>query len=516
MNFDKFVKKYNLLKDEEGRYYQINTKGEKEEPYTTIHILSKIFNLGSLTINRRLNKIPSVNIKGKNMRIVKAYNINEVIKACSELITTPQIINSEQYATISQLVKILNLAYDSIGSRIENLKPIQVKDKFGHIVNVYQIEEVKKVCADLFRELPIVDKNGIAIINGAQYAHVHALTKLFKLGTSTVRNRLKKLTPVKIKTKNGQRTNAYNIKEAKKACADLLSLTSSLDEDGIVVIRGEKYTSVAVLVNIIGFSFRAIERRIVDLQPLQVKGRQGHIVKVYKIAEVKKACKVHTFKKIPEADDENGLIFFKDQEYASINALSQLLGISHSTINRRISALTPIKGKGDKNQVINFFNIDEVKEICNDLLVDIPTMDSSGIISVNKEKYARFGVLQKLLNLSQATITRRMKKVEKFQAKSADGRIWTVYNIKEAKKACADLMRDVPIVDENGIAIFQKKIFTNKKNLSSLLDISETSISRRVKNLQPITIKNKGGQIVKGYDIEEVKIVCSDLIEKNK
>jgi hypothetical protein len=450
MNFDEFVKKYCLLQDEEGRYYRINENGKKEEPYATVPILSKIFNIGPRAIRKRIKQTPSINIKNKKMRIVRTYNINEVIQACSELITTPQImskngiaiINGEQYATISQLVKILNLGYDSIDVRVKKLQSISMKDKGGRIVKYYDIKKVKIACADLLQNIPVANEDGIAVFQGKKIATIHRLSDLLGISDPSINVRIKNLQSISMKNKMGRIVNGYDIEEVKIACADLLQDIPVANENGIAVFQGEKFAPVQTICDLLKLSYEATQKKAKNLQSISMKVKVGHITKGYNIEETKRAC-ADLLQDVPVAGDDN-IAVFQGKNFATIKTISALLGISNKNI---------------KNAVIN---------------------------------------------LQPITIKTKM------------GQIVTGYDIEKVKIACAYFLQDIPVANEDGIAVFKGKKFAPINTIGHLLNTSNHAIKRRVKDLQPISMKIKCGRIVKGYEIKEAKTACADLLEEKK
>jgi len=272
----------------------------------------------------------------------------------------------ELYAPVRVLAKILGISTKTIKQRIKFLNPVKTKDRGYRVVNTYSMSETMKACADFLDNLPVADKSGIVVINNKKYAPINVLTKMLGISNNAIKQRIKTLQPVTIKAGNFQLVNAYELTEAKKLCADLLQDVPVADKSGIVVINNKKYAPISVLAKILGISEPSIKQRVKSLQPIKTKDRGYRVVNAYSIAETKKVCN-DLLDNLPVAD-KSGIVVINNNNYASINSLAKILGISRDSIKPRVKSLQPVKIKSKTGQAVNAYSIFETEKACADLL----------------------------------------------------------------------------------------------------------------------------------------------------
>ena len=177
MNLNEFVKEYGLLLDEEGRYYLINDRGTREEPYCSIKSLSEIFNLTIGTLNSRISNLTPRLGKNQKGRKINFFNLNDAQISCSNLLDENLLIanrgrwaikDGEKYGTVHVIAKKICLAEITVIKRVKNLKSLKGKVG-GRLISLYNYKQVRQSCADLLdKKLLIADKDGWAIKDGTR------------------------------------------------------------------------------------------------------------------------------------------------------------------------------------------------------------------------------------------------------------------------------------------------------------------------------------------------------------
>jgi len=606
MNFDEFVKKYNLLQDKEGKWYYIDEKtGIRKEPFATIAGLAKLFNVSDASIERRIKNKPinTYKLKMQNGQIRQGYSVNDAKMMCADLLNITihmnisgiAIVNNQEIATIPALEKKLKLSATAIKSRIKkhNIKKHKVKLFNGFIANAYNVQAVTEACNDLSEKVYPANKQGYAIIDGEEYATSLTLSKKLGIAFATIQKKAIKnnVRIIKIKPLKGGVRIGYNVKEVEKACKYLLKETPAANSSGIVMINGKKYATIHFLSITFDLSINAVKKRIIQkkLKAKKIKVGLGILRDGYEIEEAQKAC-ADLLQKIPKANkqgyvkikgqkfapilviaktlnlshitvkqriekaalesykiidrarnitlayniklaevacsdllDNNLLIVDKKgwatkdgQRYASIQTIADELGISYNLTSARLKDYPTCKGKILSGRITDLYNFQEAQIACAELLNDnllIP--NHKGWATKDSQRYAAIGTFAKHLGLSHATIEKRVKNLT--AVKGMRNRVTNFYNFDDVKDACADLLDDkLLIADKNGWAIKDGKKYATIRTISLFLQISETAIRARIKNLVTIKGKTRTGQIVDFYNFEEVKSVCADLLEKKK
>jgi hypothetical protein len=458
MNFDEFVKKYNLLQDEEGRYYYIDENHKRHEPYSNVMVLSELLNINIGVIQGRIKYIAPIKMKNRRNNITDAYNLNEILIACNEYLGLPKtnkngyiIINGEIYAPIAKIAELVKVQTITLKSRIKNLRPQRIINKRGSISEAYHVRSVielyelspKQTKKTIIKEnYPRADKSGFLVLEGKTYANFHGLIILLDIPKTTIRRKIKNLKPIKIKSFSGHLCTAYSIDAVKLTCEEQLKET-------------------------------------------------------------------HT-------EDGKGFVFFNNKKYAHLTNLSRILNISESTIKRKLKGknLTTIKIKCLTGHIVTAYEVDAVKKICAKNIKFLPIADKNCFALIEGKKYAPVYILSTHLKINAVAIKKYTKNLTPQKIKSIRGRTYTAYNLEDVKKACKHLLSPLPVARDDGIAVIEGKKYTPLGNIATMLNRHSATIKKRISHLHSLKIVNRQGNRVDAYNIEEVKHACSELIKK--
>ncbi|MDD5341201.1 MAG: hypothetical protein PHC97_02055 [Patescibacteria group bacterium] len=453
MNLNEFVKEYGLLLDEEGRYYLINDSDTREEPYCSIKSLSEIFDLSIGTLN----------------------------------------------------------------SRISNLTPHLGKNQKGRKINFFNLNDVRTSCSDLLDEnLLITNKDGWIVRDKQRYNTVRVIAKELDLSESAINKRIKNLKFLKGK-KGGRLIILYGLKQVRRVCADLLDKELLIaGKDGWAVKDNRKYATLHIIAKKINLSRRAVERRIKSLATFIGKNRNGTISVFYSLEQVKRAC-ADLLNKSLLIGDVNGWAVKESRRYAPIKVIANGLGLSYDVIKLRSESLTPLKGKGRGNCIRNFYNLEQVKKVCADLLDEkLLIINRDGYAIKNGQKYARIPVIAKKLKLSTRILKPLIKNLKPLAGKNEHGNIYDLYNFEKVMKTCADHFgKDFLIADKNGWAIKNGQRYAPIAIIARKLSLSENALLSRRKSLKPLKGRSNNGNFVNFYSFEKAKRACADLLDKH-
>ena len=452
MNLDELAKEYHLLKDNEGRYYKIKN-GQRIEPHGTMRDLGKLLGISETGVKIRIKK--------------------------------------------------------------NKLKVKRGRAARGKSASYYNLNDVIKVCADLIKELPRADKDGIIIYKGKKYATLRTISKLLNISVESIRRRVKKHKPKSLIAKNqvGGLSEFYEIKIINRICADLANDLPKSDENGIIIYQRKKYATVKALAELFNISVGAIKPRLENNKVPILKGKDlaGRKCDFYSVEESRKAC--------ADLDllitDEEGWAIKDGQVYAPLEVIAKKLKLSLGDVKERIKDLTSKKGKFKDESVKKIYNLIEVKEVCADLLdPDLLIADKNGWAVKDGQRYAPLGIIAKELNLSNTALRKRIKDLDTFPGKNRRGNKIGFYNFEEVKVVCADLLNpDLLIANEEGWAIKDGQLYAPMATIAKKLELSLGAVKRRIKKLTSLKGKCRDGSVKDFYNFEEVKEACADLLD---
>ena len=445
MNLNELVKKYRLLLDKRGRYYKLED-GKMKEPWVTINFLSRNFN-------------------------ASRYNIKLQLKG--------------------------------------NVPSEKINPRYGPPCDFYNLNDVLKACSGLFKKIPIANSRGIAIIKGQKYASVRTLSRLFELSSQSIISRIKCLNPKVIKDERNRIIDAFNLRLAKKACADLLQKFSFADENGFATINGKKYASIKTIAKKNEVSYLMVEQRVKEkkFKIAKIKLECGRIVDAYNTELVDRICA--DLKDMPKAN-KNGIATFNGESYATIYVIAKKLKLHYSSIQRiiKVNKIQPKNIEVEHGQIRAGFCIKAVKKASRNLLKKLPVADKKGIAIIAGEEYTTITTMSRKWDKGENLIKKMVKKynLKPKKIRFTASTIYNAYNVNATKKACSDPLENYTIANSNGIATINRERYATVSKIAQLLSCQSREVKELIKThkINPRKIKYPK-RVYEAYNINQVK-----------
>ncbi len=455
MNLNELVKKYDLLQDEEGRYYKLDKFGNRIEPYLTINVLSKCLDQTRHNIKKKIDKVLKFyKINPHYGPICKFYNLNDVLVTCSDLLIKIPIANrrgialieGKKYANIRTLSKMLRISIPSIVERAKKLNSKIIKGERKRLSSAFDIELIKIVCSDLLQKAKTINKAGFAIINGKKYANAKKLAKMFELAEARVYLYIKnnKIKSKKIKLHCGRLVNGYEVNKIKKLYANIVNIPQA-DENGVAYIRGEEYASIYVISKKMGIHYSSVQTLIENKRLISCKIRliRGQIREAYSIRQVKSTLPF-LFDKLPLAN-KRGIAVIDGEEYATISTLTKLWNYGEKAIRQRVflNKLKSKKIRRTASTIYEAYKINDVKKALSDILHDSILANKEGVAIIGGEKYATIGKIAQMYNVDSGALRKRLQllNINPRKIRLPGGQIYDGYRINFTKMICGKIER---------------------------------------------------------------------------
>ncbi len=341
-----------------------------------------------------------------------------------------------------------------------------------------------------------------------------------RLSRTTIHDRLKQASVIGMtgRSRIGKllRNSYFSESDVRRVCGDLLIPMPEAGGDDLIEVSGKVYGTVYGIAKILNISVTGIFTRIKhhSLKPIKGRSRQNNVRDYFSLSEMQRLC-TELSQELPSAD-ENGLLKIGDTVYGTIASLSRVLGFSEAVVRSRIkkSTLAPFRGKGHVGQILDFYPLPVVRQLCSDLAQDLPQADKTGSFTLDGKVYSTINGLSKVLKIDASTISSRLQNSEVRPIRGRDHfhRITDFYSALEARQLCQNLLEDIPCANNDGFIEFDGVIYGTPRSLSRLLDIGESAISRRKsKAKSSIQGKLKGGQVRTFYLASEMREICADL-----
>lgn len=144
---------------------------------------------------------------------------------------------------------------------------------------------VRKVCADLIKDVPEADANGFFMDKkgGEQIGTIGAWADLFGVDRETIRSRLKGRTGTAGKIVNGNilPNGFYPETLIRKLCGDIIQKVSKADDEGFIYSGSERsmirYATRRRWAAVLGLNQKTVEKRLRGYQGITGKTSIGHL-----------------------------------------------------------------------------------------------------------------------------------------------------------------------------------------------------------------------------------------------
>jgi biotin operon repressor len=284
------------------------------------------------------------------------------------------------------------------------------------------------------------------------------------------------------------------------------------DESGFFEVDGERWGTRYAFTRETSLSNNAIVSRLTTCRKRLGRTVSGRLTDFYALSDVLKACK--NLLDLPQAE-EGGTFEEEGETWGTTEALARKIGINATTIKNRISSHKSRNGRDVTGNPAKFYALSDAKQVCADLL-DLPQAEEGGTFEEEGETWGTTEVFGKKLGLSPTTIGNRIVSCRGREGK-VRGKRATFYSLSDVKKACADLLEDLPQAGEDGILRAGEEWATLNLILHTLkFSASTEKVQERITTCVRRTKIGKiaGGQRVTFYPLSEVRAVCADLLEE--
>ncbi|MCX6742621.1 MAG: hypothetical protein NT116_00100, partial [Candidatus Parcubacteria bacterium] len=212
------------------------------------------------------------------------------------------------------------------------------------------------------------------------------------------------------------------------------------DKDGWVIQNGEKYASLNVIAGELNLSVYHLRMRARNVSYYLGKPIFGTITKFYSLNQLKTACADLLNPELIVLDKDGWAI--KDgNRYAPIDIIAKELKLGKKTILDRLKNSLPLKGSNRHGRISNFYNFNQAKKACADLLnPELLIAGEDGWAFKNGERYAPKSIIAKKLHLSTDAVARRIKDLTPLPGRAANNLIKDYYCFMDVISACSALL----------------------------------------------------------------------------
>jgi len=427
----------------------------------------------------------------------------------------------ETWADTFEAEDLANISASTIRNRLRGASIVgrTARSKTGRVLrNAYYSEsDVRSACGDLLQDILKANSKGFIEFKGERYGTIANLAQSIDVPEGSISLRIDQHSPASIYGKNRQGNIRifYLESEVRLLCQDLCEDMPQADENGMIVVDGEAYGTVLILSKRLGISDATLGNKIRGSSVSFINGRnaRSRIYRYYLESEI--YALVQDLIELPRADS-SGLINMRGKTYAPKRALAKSLGLSVTSVYRwmaNYSSLS-IRGRTIQGVVRIFYAESEVRELCRELLEELPRTDDEGFLTSQGIRYGNKHTLSRSLGIEYSTICERLKSssVHSIKGRGRNGCVVDFYPKTEVEELCKDLI--LPQADDRGFFTLRGARYGTKRSFSHLFGISESSTERRIKSsfLTPIQGRARNGVTSDFYPEPEARELFKDLL----
>jgi superfamily II DNA or RNA helicase len=350
---------------------------------------------------------------------------------------------NQTWATIGAFRNMYDLTWKGVKRKVmqANLETIQGHDPVGTVRDFYPLAQLKKAFA---RELalPHLSEGQTIKLEGEQWGMIHKLAAEYGISVQAILVRSDSIR-TKEAISRGKVVALYSVKDFERACSDLIAEIPQAGKDGLFVFKGQKWGNSKSLGKLLGLSSQTILKYVPQSFAMRAKDYGGNLRDFYLLTEARKACAALT-KQMPKADD-NGVFIYEGEEWATVGGMIKIIGVSERALRTRIKGCVKMKGKSRTNGILDFYKISEVKEVCQDLLQDLPKADKDGFFNYDGEVWASSYALSRMFDINPTSLKVHLASTScrSMEGKSAIGTITDYFSKKDATKAVKSYKRKI-------------------------------------------------------------------------
>lgn len=211
--------------------------------------------------------------------------------------------------------------------------------------------------------------------------------------------------------------------------------------------------------------------------------------------------------------DEEGLYYKVDEAgnrlepYFSIYTLSEILKINWITIKKRVVSCKTRLIRNYRLQPIPGYNLNDILKCCPDLFSTIPSAEKDGFARTSREAFAATNVLAKHFGVSEPTIKSRVTVLTPIQMIHKNNLVGWGYNREEVRILIADLIEELPCLDENDLVYIGEDLYASLAGLAKYFKTAKSHFFKKAKNLTALRGRKKNGHIVRIYKVDDFKAI---------
>ena len=499
------------------------------EKYGSIYAWAKEIGTGDQSISTRLKSVTGIDGRISTRVLLQAgfYSWTQIQRCCSDLLAgfpqaditnffTDEINGSlERFATLSTWSDFFRIPDGFLRKKMEGRKGRSGRASWGQVCleGFYPESVIRPHAEEFHNDYLTADEMGFIIKDGERYASQNKWAEEFSITSSTVSKRMRGQQGISGKDNKGRlvMNGFFSEKAARAACSDLLQDVPRADENGFILISGQRFATTDVWERELGLT--QLKRKFSSLQGITGKDRNSQVREggFYSETDVRNACAA-LLENLPQANSD-GFIILQSEEgdeerYATLNRLAVLWEMTQSTMDIYVkeAKLTGISGKVSGGQVLEgrFYSEKEVRKACEPLFQELPTLTSDGFYyqgeGASAIKYGPIGNWSEELGIGDRTISRALKGVNGIQVRDRINRIQTAFSESIVREKCARFLQDLPTANEEGWILINEERHASLVTWGKVCGTSWNSLKNLMKGTQGITGRTKSGHFIeKGY-----------------
>lgn len=293
--------------------------------------------------------------------------------------------------------------------------------------------------------------------------------------------------------------------------------------DSDPAVEQDRYGSLSAWSRELGIIRETLAKRLRGAPSVQGRVSEGFIVPFYCESVVLQHC--GELLNIMARSVQDG--FFHEAEepggpeltFGTIPAWAERLGISPSSVTHRLRKREGIRIRYAQYGTTThaFYAEPDVREMCADLLEEMPRADKDGFFVHGGERYGHPMAWEKIFPTTGATIRTLLRGIKPTRAKHADGRVEeTFYSESAVRVALGHRTRELPKANEQGFfevtAEDRLERYGYVRAWANELGVHINTVKERVTGLPTREGRDSINHTRQFYAESDIRRVCADLL----
>ncbi|MFA6161472.1 MAG: DEAD/DEAH box helicase family protein [Patescibacteria group bacterium] len=268
-----------------------------DEEWGAINAIAARYHISSSRVIERRDSCRAITVRDRSKRQSIAVSVSDFTRIAVELVddTIPRankngccVVNGVRYAPMFLLTQELGVRPTTIINRMTpEVRSIRAKDRRGHVVDFFVVDDVRLVLKDLLAVKHVLDDEQSIIIRNEVWMSAHGLTKKLNFAKSSLKRYLVNAPQEQARLSNGIVT-VYNLEEVRKNIFGDAEDVPTNQGSGFIFWRNEYWGHASAIGKLVGCATQKVQLQInrsTKCRSCRARNKIGQLTDYYSVKD---------------------------------------------------------------------------------------------------------------------------------------------------------------------------------------------------------------------------------------